>query len=153
VSWLLVALIAVVMYEVIARYIFNAPTVWYFDMSYMLGGTAYIMGGAYVLYLKRHARVDIIFKNLPTKTQLIIDLVFALIFFFPLFGLLLEFSIQKAYHSWEIRELSSRGVAWQPIFYPFRAIVPIGIALLLLQGIATFIRDLTSLFKGSVKND
>ena len=148
VSWLLIALIIVVMYEVIARYVFNAPTVWYFDMGYMLGGTAYIMGGAYVLYLKRHARVDIIYKNLSYRTRLIIDIIFTLVFFFPLFGGLLDFSIRQLYHSWVVGELSSRGVAWQPIMYPFRATVPVGIILLLLQGIANFSRDLIELFKG-----
>jgi TRAP-type mannitol/chloroaromatic compound transport system permease small subunit len=85
---------------------------------------------------------------MPSKTRLIIDVVFTLVFFFPLFGYLLDFSIRQAYHSLVIGELSSRGVAWQPILYPFRAIVPLGIALLLLQGLGNFSRDLVELLKG-----
>ena len=148
VKWLLVLAIISVMYEVIARYGFNAPTCWSFDITYMLGGTVYIMGGAYVLYLKRHVRVDIIYRNFSNRAQLIIDLVFTLVFFFPLFGYLLDFSIREAYHSWLIEEKSIRGIAWYPIFYPFRTVVPLGIVLLLLQGLATFSRNLFLLIKG-----
>jgi TRAP-type mannitol/chloroaromatic compound transport system permease small subunit len=58
VSWLSVPLVAAVAYEVVARYAFNAPTIWVFDTTYMLYGTLFMLGAAYALHKGAHIRTD-----------------------------------------------------------------------------------------------
>jgi TRAP-type mannitol/chloroaromatic compound transport system permease small subunit len=144
VKWLLVVLILNITYDVTMRYLFSAPTKWSYDISYMLGGTVYVMGLAYVLLHKENVRVDVFHRRFGPRTRLLVDLVFSLVFFFPLTIVLLKESIDQAWLSWVLRETSKVGW-WMPPLYPFRTVVPVGLSLLLLQGIATFGRDLREL--------
>ena len=82
--WLLVPLIVGIAYDVFMRYVFNAPTIWSFSLSYMLGATLIMIGFAYVLYHRGHVSVDLIYSKLPTKVKHIINIVFTSIFFLPL---------------------------------------------------------------------
>jgi TRAP-type mannitol/chloroaromatic compound transport system permease small subunit len=82
-SWLAVALMLSIGYEVIMRYGLRAPTLWSFDMSYMLGGSLYVLGFAWVLREDGNVRVDILSSRFSKKTQLYINLIFTLLLFFP----------------------------------------------------------------------
>lgn len=144
VKWLLVALILSITYDVAMRYLFSAPTKWSYDISYMLGGTVYVMGLAYVLLHRGNVRVDVFYKRFGPKTKLLVDLVFSLVFFFPLIIFLLKESIAQAWLSWVLKETSQIGW-WMPPLYPFRTVLPVALSLLLLQGVATFARDLLAL--------
>jgi len=147
ISWLIVALIFALTYDVMMRYLFIRPTVWSYDISYMLGGTAMLMGMAYVTFHRAHVRVDIIYMRLSQKVKLIIDLVFTMVFFFPLFSILLQRSVSRAIWSFNCKEFSEVGF-WRPPIYPFRWMIPVALSLLILAGVAWFIRDLYSLVKG-----
>lgn len=151
IRWLVVLLILAIVYEVFARYLFNAPTRWSFDISYMLGGSLYVLGFAYVLYHKRNIRVDVFYTKFNPRTKLILDLLAMLVFFFPLVYFILMKSIDQTLLSWRYNECSSFTV-WQPPIYYFRTVISIGLLLWLTQGVATLLRDILE-FIGKPAND
>ncbi|MBC7345323.1 MAG: TRAP transporter small permease subunit, partial [Clostridia bacterium] len=100
VSWLYAVLVLIIVYEVIARYVFNSPTKWVFDVSYMLGGAAFSIGAAWTLKVGRQVRVDIIYGRLAPRRRAIVDLVFGALFFFPLVIFAFIFSVDHAAFYW-----------------------------------------------------
>lgn len=147
ISWLVLLLTVVLCYEVIMRYAFNAPTKWAFDMSYMLGGSYFVLGQAYTLQKRKHVRIDLFYMLFTPRTKAALEIFFYLLFFFPLFGLLLYHLIPYVYFSWVMQERSMQGY-WMPILYPFKTVMPVGIFLLLLQGLAEFARAIIAFRKG-----
>src|SRR5262245_36338397 len=83
VAWLNVPLVLAVTYEVIARYFLHAPTIWVYDVTYMLYGAIFMLGSAYALHLGAHIRTDFFFESWSTRTKGIIDSVAYLALFFP----------------------------------------------------------------------
>ena len=83
VAWLNVPLVLAVAYEVIARYAFDAPTIWSFDVTYMLYGTIFMLGSAYALHKGAHIRTDFFYEKWSTKTKGMIDSISYIVFFFP----------------------------------------------------------------------
>src|SRR5215470_16417163 len=83
VSWLNLPLVLAVAYEVIARYAFNAPTIWSFDVTYMLYGTIFMLGAAYALHKGAHIRTDFFYDRWTVKTKGMVDSISYVVFFFP----------------------------------------------------------------------
>lgn len=96
-SYITLALIVTITYGVFLRYVFNAPTKWSYDITYMLGGTLILLPMAYVLRHRGHVSIDILRKKFPADTALLIDTIFSLVFFFPLIGIILYMSVK---HAW-----------------------------------------------------
>jgi TRAP-type mannitol/chloroaromatic compound transport system permease small subunit len=147
VSWLVLVLTLVLGYEIVMRYVFNAPTKWAFDISYMLGGAYFMLGEAYTLLKKRHVRIDIFYMRFSPRNKALVDVVFYILFFFPLWAGLFYALIPYVYLSWVTGERSMQGY-WMPILYPFKTVMPVAVLLFLLQGIADFLRSLLLLMKG-----
>jgi len=147
ISWVVLVLTVVMGYEVFMRYVLDAPTKWAYDISYMLGGTFFLMGASYTLRMKAHVRIDIFYNQFPPRVQALIDVIFSLIFFFPLWVGLFCKLIPYVCLSWKIAERSLESY-WRPPIYPFKTVMPIGVFLLILQGTAEFIRSLFVLTKG-----
>jgi TRAP-type mannitol/chloroaromatic compound transport system permease small subunit len=141
VSWLSVPLVAAVAYEVVARYMFNAPTIWAFDTTYMLYGTLFMLGAAYALHKGAHIRTDFFWEQFSTRRKGVIDSLSYVLFFFPGFAVLLVLSFHEAIYSWTIGETSDQ-TAWRPIMWPFKAVVPLACLLLLIQGFSEFLKSL-----------
>lgn len=138
-SFLLIASSFVVVIEVIRRYAFDSPTVYGLELTIFLCAISYLMGGAYALKLRAHVRVDIIYANLSPRTQAIIDLASAPIFFI-VFGVMFWYGLD-----WTIKAIAgglTTESAWAPTIWPVRMAIPVGFLLLILQGIVMFIRDL-----------
>lgn len=129
---LTIVLVFLIVFEVVLRYCFNAPTVWGTELQTYMYGALCMFCIPYATYTQSHARVDIFLKRFSPKTQLWLEVLYIAIFFFPFMLVLAYFEAKVAYHSWEIREYSVLG-AWQPPLYPVRAIIPIGAVLVLLQ--------------------
>jgi TRAP-type mannitol/chloroaromatic compound transport system permease small subunit len=147
VSSLVALLIIVITFDVIMRYAFNAPTRWAFSLSYMLGGSITVMALASVYYHDANVRVDIFYSKFSPKGRLIIDLIFTTIFFFPLFFMLSQIFWQDALWSFSIQETAGEST-WYPLLWPYKTILALGFSLVLLQGIAKFMKDILSLAKG-----
>jgi TRAP-type mannitol/chloroaromatic compound transport system permease small subunit len=147
VSLAVLAMVVTIAYDVILRYVFRSPTVWQYDTSYMLGGSVIILGAGYVHLKRRHVRVDLIYNRFSPRTRLILDVVFTLLFFFPLLTGLIIVSAGYAIHAYQVKEFSEVGF-WRPLMWPFRSVIPVGLAVLWLQGLANVIRDIHMLAKG-----
>ena len=139
VSWAVVVIIAATVYEVIMRYVFNDPTTWVFEFNYLLHGPYFLLLGAYTFSINGHVNVDVFYGRLTPRTKAIVDL-FTLPLFFFFIGIMFVYGGKFALNALAFREhLSS---AWGPPVYPIKMIIPVAAALLLLQGIARYIRCL-----------
>ena len=147
VSWLLVPMILGVTYEVAARYMFNAPTIWAFDLTYMLYGAVFMLGASYTLMKGAHIRTDMLWEKYSDRKKGWVDLLAYVLFFFP--GLLMIFltSVDDAWYSFQIGERSEQ-TAWRPIIYPFKAVVPVTALLLLIQGVSEFLKSVYAIRTG-----
>ena len=149
IALLTLPLVAVVCYEVIARYGFNAPTTWAFDMTYMLYAALFMLGTAYALHKGAHVRTDFLYERWSIKTQGVIDTIAYIAFFFPAFITFFVVSAGEAYYSWGIQETSEQ-TPWRPLLWPFKMVVPVACVLLLIQGISETIKSLWAARTGIV---
>ena len=149
VAWLNVPLVLAVSYEVISRYAFDAPTIWSFDVTYMLYGTIFMLGSAYALHKGAHIRTDFFFERWSTRTQGVIDSIAYLVFFFPSIFVFLLVSGQESWYAFEIGETSEQ-TPWRPILWPFKAVVPLTCLLLLIQGVSETIKSVWAARTGIV---
>jgi TRAP-type mannitol/chloroaromatic compound transport system permease small subunit len=143
VSLLILPLIFVVMYEVIARKIFHAPTEWGFEMTVYLYGAHFMLGMGFCYLYDRHVRIDIIMLQFSPKVQLWMRVLTFIFIFVPFVGALTYAAIMYAANSWAMWEHSWS--AWKPPLYPYKTVMPLALILLLIQGFATFIRDIYKL--------
>ena len=138
--WLIIPLVAGITYEVFARYLFRAPTIWAYDVAYMLYGSHFMLGAAYTLYKGGHIRTDVFYQSWSPRTRGLIDASLYLFFFFPGMAFFLWMGLQEALHSWDIREVSNES-PWRPIIYPFKSVIPLTALLLILQGASEFLKS------------
>ena len=150
--YLVVALTAVLGWEVVARYLLDSPTKWSFDLSYMIGGTYFLLGEAYTLKKGKQVRIDIFYCRFSHRARAIIDAIFYVLLFFPLWVGMVVYLVPYVYFSFQLQERSMQGY-WQPIIYPFKAVMLLGVCLLLLQGVAQFIRRLKTAIKGELTDE
>jgi len=146
-AWLVVPLMAAMVYEVFARYYFTAPTVWAYDISRMVFGASFVLGAAYALSKGVHIRSDFIYQRWSVKTQGRVDAALYILFFFPSMIVLLYWSSEWA---WASLSRGERGTdtAWMPLLGPVKSTLPIGVAFLILQGISETLKALHAARKG-----
>jgi TRAP-type mannitol/chloroaromatic compound transport system permease small subunit len=147
IAWLIIPMTCAVTYEVVARHFFRAPTIWAYDVTYMLYGTHFMLGTAYTLMKVGHVRTDMLYQNWSVRRQNLIDMIGYLFFFFPAMALLFYFGWQEASHAWAIGETSNES-PWRPIIYPFKAVIPLTALLLFVQGISEFLKSLYAVRTG-----
>ena len=140
VSWLTVALVLVLVFDVTERYVFGGATVWAYETGTMLGATIYVMGWAYVHRMREHIRVDVIYVHLKPRAQLIINVIGTILFLLPLLYVLLDTSIYYMMRAWRIEEKLAE-TFWYPPAGPFRTVVVVALFLLAFQTVAHLIRD------------
>ncbi|RJQ65363.1 MAG: TRAP transporter small permease subunit [Desulfobacteraceae bacterium] len=136
---LILPMAAVVVYEVFMRRVLNMPTSWAFEMTVYIYGAHFMFGMAPALLYDRHVRIDIIVLQMPQKVQLWLRLLTFCFIFVPFVGAFTYAATEYAAHSWAVGEHSWS--AWKPPLYPYKTIMPVTMFLLLLQGIATFVRE------------
>jgi TRAP-type mannitol/chloroaromatic compound transport system permease small subunit len=141
VAWLNVPLVAVVAWEVVARYAFSAPTIWSFDMTYMLYAAIFMLGAAYALHKGAHIRTDFFFEKWSIRTRGVIDSIAYLVFFFPALALFLAVSGGEWWYAFRIGETSEQ-TPWRPLLWPFKLVVPATCLLLMVQGVSETIKSL-----------
>jgi len=139
ISWVLLLIIGATVYEVIMRYIFNAPTDWAFEFNYLVHGPYFLLLGAYAFAENVHVNVDIFYGRLSPRGQAFLN-VFTMPVFFFFVTMMLVYGGRFAMNSFSFHERLSS--AWAPPVYPVKMVIPIAAGLLLLQGIAKFIRNL-----------
>ena len=142
-SLLIYPLLAIVVYEVFMRYVFNAPTSWGFEATTFLYGLHYMFGLAYTDVYDGHVRVDIFTALTSGKIQAIIKVITNLAFFMPVMTFMTLWSFKFAYVS--TRGLEVNSTSWAPPIWPLKILMAICFLFLLLQGIANLIKDINSL--------
>ena len=147
VAWSMLPLVGAVAYEVIARYFFAAPTVWSFEITYMLYGAMFMLGAAYALRMGAHIRTDFFWERWSPRTRGLIDAVAYVLFFFPGLALLLWVGWGEALYAYDIGETSEQ-TPWRPLLWPLKAAVPLAAALLILQGLAELAKSLFAVASG-----
>jgi TRAP-type mannitol/chloroaromatic compound transport system permease small subunit len=145
ISFFIIILVAVILYEICARYLFNRPTIWAQEISQMIYGAYVMLLGGYVLQRGGHVNVEILYGRFRPRTKAIIDLFTWLLFFF-FCGLILVKGWDMAWDSFKVRETEPTSFA--PPVYPIKMMIPLGALLLLLQGLAKFLRTLTLAITG-----
>ena len=142
-AWCILLLAIGVAYEVFVRYALRDPTSWAFDLSYLMYGTLFMMGGAYTLARDSHVRGDVIYRLWKPKTQARVEFVVYIFFFFPGILALIFAGTDYALESWSYNygrgEVSINSPAGVPISQ-FKTVLPIAGALLFLQGLAQVCR-------------
>jgi TRAP-type mannitol/chloroaromatic compound transport system permease small subunit len=146
-AWLILILTLGTSYEVFMRYGLNAPTSWAYDFSYILYGALLYMAGAYTLSRGGHVRGDVFYRLWRPRTQATVELVLYLLFYFP--GVLALMIAGWGYgaESFRIREMSVYSPVGMPI-WQMKMLIPIGGALLTLQGLAEVGRCVICLREG-----
>ena len=147
VAWLSIPMVAVVSYEVIARYAFNAPTIWSYDLTYMLYGAIFMLGSAYALHKGAHIRTDFLFEKWSIRTQGLIDSIAYIVFFFPSLIIFLAVGWEQGWYAFQIGETSEQ-TPWRPILWPFKMVIPLTCLLLLIQGISETIKSVYAVRTG-----
>ncbi|MGE0798724.1 MAG: TRAP transporter small permease subunit [Lautropia sp.] len=140
VAWLIVPMVLSLVWEVVARYFFNAPTVWAYDMTFILYGTFFMLGAPYTLMKQGHIRTDTLYGGWSPRRQGLIDAICYIVFFFPAIAVF-------AWLGWEFFEKSflqgERFVTspWMPAAWPLKFVMPATGALLLLQGVSETLKS------------
>lgn len=146
-SWLIVALTFMISWEVFSRYVLDRPHAWAFDVMIIMYGTLFMMAGAYTLSKAGHVRGDVLYGFFQPRTQATIDLILYIIFFMPGVFALTYAGYYFAAESWAMNEHSSITAEGPPL-YPFKTMLPLAGAFLLLQGVIEIIRCVICIRQG-----
>ncbi len=146
-AWCIMILAFGVGYEVFVRYVLRDPTPWAFDLSYMMYGTLFVMGGAYTLSRDGHVRGDVFYRLWRPRRQAAVELALYFLFFFPGVIALVMAGWTYAGESWFYKEVSINSPTGVPIFQ-FKTVLPVAAALLCLQGVAQVCRCIVCLRTG-----
>ena len=146
-AWLALGLTLLITWEVFSRYALGEPHAWAFDVMIMMYGTMFMMAGAYTLSKNGHVRGDVLYGFFPPRLQAGIDLVLYIVFFIPGVIALAWAGYTYAAESWAINEHSNITFEGPPI-YPFKTIIPIAGAFLLMQGLVEIVRCVICLRQG-----
>jgi TRAP-type mannitol/chloroaromatic compound transport system permease small subunit len=142
------ALVFSTVYEVVSRYVFHAPTIWAFDISFMLHGSLFMLTGAYALQKKSHIRIDVLSTRLPDRAQHAVNLLAYVFLFLPAIGVVANATIRRSYSAFVTgeHELVS---AWGPTIWPFFSALALGLVLLWIQALVEAARHLVGLVRGT----
>lgn len=149
--WIAVPMVLSLVYEVFARYLFNTPTSWSYDITYMIYGSHYLLGAGFALLYKVHIRIDVFYNLFPTRVRQVIDLLTYIFIFFPVFGILALSGVNMAADSYKTSEVSQFS-PWAPLLWPYKTIIALAFIFMVLQGVAEFLRCLAE-FSADAKKE
>ena len=138
---MVVALVAAMLYEVVSRRVFDSPTLWAFDLSYMINGTIFLGAAGFALLQNQHVRIDFFSALLPLRVQHCINFGFYLCLFLPAMYLICNAAVGDAYEALVTGQVE-RVSPWAPIIWPYYTAISIGLCVLFLQSCVQAIRHL-----------
>jgi len=145
-SFLIIAITLLQVREVVARYVFDKPTIWNWELCTMLYAALFLMGGAWVMQERKHVSTDIIYVRLSPRTRAYLDIITYICFFTVFTGVMLWQGTEMAIDSIKIGETSY--TQWGPPIYPSKTMMVVAFVLLAIQGIAKIVRDITFVTTG-----
>jgi len=135
--YLIFAMLAVLLYSSISKTFFT-PSIWTLESAQFLMVAYFLLGGAYSMQLDAHVRMDLAYSHWSPRTRAVVDAITVLMLIFYLVMLLIG-GISSTEYAIEYKETSYS--AWSPYMAPIKIVMCFGIALMLLQAIATFFKD------------
>jgi len=139
VMYLTLVMMGLLLFASVTRYVFNVPFVWIIEMAQFLMAAYYILGGGYSMQLDAHVRMDVFYERWTPRTRSFVDSITAFFLVFYLVFMLYGGTSSSAY---SLKYNQTNYSAWAPPMAPIKIIMTVGIALMLLQAIAIFFRDL-----------
>jgi len=139
VMYLTLVMMGLLLFASVTRYVFNVPFVWIIEMAQFLMAAYYILGGGYSMQLDAHVRMDVFYERWTPRTRSFVDSITAFFLVFYLVFMLYGGISSSAY---SLKYNQTNYSAWAPPMAPIKIIMTVGIALMLLQAIAIFFRDL-----------
>jgi TRAP-type mannitol/chloroaromatic compound transport system permease small subunit len=144
--WLITAII---MWEIILRAVFNRPTIWAHELGLMVFGALSMLGGGYAHKYRAHVNMDLVYARLSGRGKTLLDIIT-----FPLLALFCAILLWKGWvYAWRsivIWEYSQSN--WAPLVWPIKLTIPVGAALLFLQGLSNLISDIAANISGKGAN-
>jgi TRAP-type mannitol/chloroaromatic compound transport system permease small subunit len=147
-AWLVVPLFLIMGYEVFARFVLGWPTFWSWELAYMITGSHFVLGIAYVTRKRQHVRVDFLYSRFAPRTQNAIDGAVYTFFLLPLTAWMTWRLGMVALEAYRVGETSGES-AWNPVIWPIRAITALGFGFFCLQILAEAVRCARALFGAS----
>lgn len=135
-----VPIIFAMVYEVVMRKFFIAPTLWAFDVSRMLYGTSFMLGAAYALMRGLHIRADFLYRAFPVRVQGSVDLILYVLLFLPAMIFLLWAGYEFALKSFGQNERAGDST-WAPIVWPVKIALAVGVGFLVIQGVSEILKS------------
>lgn len=145
-SFLVILMVILQVIEVFRRYVLEAPTIWNWELVMLLYGAHFVMGGAWVLKNDGHVRTDVIYHKLHPKQKAWLDLILFTCIFFVFAVVMTYKGTLHALYSISVNERTY--TLWAPPFWPLKILFALGFIMLLLQGLAKWLRDLIFIVKG-----
>jgi TRAP-type mannitol/chloroaromatic compound transport system permease small subunit len=138
-AYLTLPVIFVVSYEIVARYVFHRPTIWAVETMIYGCAVIYVMAAAWALLDGRHVKIDMVYEKFSPRRRAVLDCI-TFVFFALYIGMMVWATTKYAWRSVAILEMSDS--PWRPPLWPMKVFLAVGVFLILLQGVAKFIRDL-----------
>ena len=138
VMYLALVMMALLLFASLTRYVFNVPFVWIIEMAQFLMAAYYILGGGYSLQLDAHVRMDVLYVRWRPRTRAFMDSITA---FFLVFYLAVMVYGGWSSSAYSLKYNQTNYSAWAPPMAPIKIIMTVGIALMLLQAISIFFKD------------
>ncbi|MFL1407082.1 TRAP transporter small permease subunit [Marinobacter sp. M1N3S26] len=137
-SYLVIVMVVLLLFEIVARYVFSSPTIWASEMTQMMFGAYIILSGGFLLVRKGHINVDILYDRLGAHGKAAVNIATCFLFF-AFMAVILKEGWVMAEESWAMGETSFS--AWNPPIWPLKIAIPVGAMLLLLQGVVSIVGD------------
>jgi len=150
ISFLILFLVGIIVYEVFVRYILNDPTIWAHEVAQMVYGAYIILLGGFLQQRKGHVNVELVTEHFSLRTRAVINC-FTWLLFFAFCGVILWKGWDLAWDSFVYRETDS--TVFAPPLYPIKMMIPLGALLLLLQGLIHYIGDLRLAITGKKEEE
>ncbi len=138
-QYIVLFMIGILLFESISRTIFNRPHIWVVEISQFLMAAYYLLGGGYSMILEGHVRMDLLYGRWSRQRQALADvltgpfLIFYLVFLLIGAGSSIDYALEYGQRNY---------TPWAPPLAPIKIIMAIGILVMLLQAISTFLKDL-----------
>jgi TRAP-type mannitol/chloroaromatic compound transport system permease small subunit len=147
-SWLVIAMVIIILWEVIARYVFNSPTTWAFDGMRLIGGAIIVIGWAYAQLHNSHIRVDVFYTHFSARKRALIDIMGSILFFFPLIGAFTYIVVSRELDLLLTGQILTFSFWCSPSSL-YGLVIMLGLCLTCFQFTAQLARDMHTLAKGS----
>jgi TRAP-type mannitol/chloroaromatic compound transport system permease small subunit len=139
-GWLCVLMILVVFIDVVARYAFASGTIAMQEMEWHLFAAMFLLGASYTMREDANVRVDVFYGRMNPRTKAAVDILGTVLFVIPMCTLILYSSYDFVSYSYQIQEVSV-DPGGLPYRFAFKALLPIGYTLVLLQSLSVISRN------------